>query len=56
LELRNIHIDSGYLDIHNCRDLTCTGVQITHPLGKGFRASAIVNSLLDAISVDKSTQ
>jgi hypothetical protein len=51
LELRNLHIDCGYLDIHNCRGLTCTGVQITHPIGEGFRASNVFNSRLNAISV-----
>lgn len=56
LELRNLHIDSGYLDIHNCRGLTCTGVQITHPIGKGFRASDVFNSRLNAISIDNSTK
>ena len=56
LELRNLHIDSGYLDIHNCRGLTCTDVQITHPIGKGFRASNVFNSRLNAISVDNSTK
>ncbi len=51
LELRNLHIDGGYLDIHNCRGLTCAGVQITHPTGTGFRASNVFGSRLDAISV-----
>jgi hypothetical protein len=56
LQLRNVHIDSGYLDIHNCRGLTCTGMQITHPIGKGFCASDVFNSRLNAISVDDSTK
>ena len=51
LELRNLHIDGGYLDILNCRGLTCTGVQITHPIGKGFRASDVFNSRLNDIFV-----
>jgi hypothetical protein len=51
LELRNFHIDSGYVDIHNCRDLTCTGIQITHPTSGGFRTSDIFNSRLNGISV-----
>jgi hypothetical protein len=51
LELCNLHIDDGYLDIHNCRGLTCTDVQITHPIGKGFRASDVFHSRLSEISV-----
>ncbi len=51
LELRNLHIDSGYLDIHNCRGLTCTGVRIIHPTGEGIRMSALFDSRLNSISV-----
>jgi hypothetical protein len=51
LELRDLHIDSGYLDIHDCRGLTCTDVQITRPTGEGFRANNIFSSRLNAISV-----
>ncbi len=54
LELRNVHIDGGYLDIHNCRGLTCTGVQIMRPTGVGFSASDVFGSRLNAISVANS--
>jgi hypothetical protein len=51
VELRNLHIDSGYLDLRNCRGLTCNGVRVTHPTGEGFRASNVLNSRLDGISI-----
>jgi hypothetical protein len=51
VELRNLHIDSGYLDLRNCRGLTCNGVRVTHPTGEGFRANNVLNSRLDGISI-----
>jgi hypothetical protein len=51
VELRNLHIDSGYLELRNCRGLTCNGVRVTHPTGEGFRASNVLNSRLDGISI-----
>jgi hypothetical protein len=54
LELRNLHIDGGSLDIHNCRGLTCSDVQITRPTGAGLRASDLFSSRLNAIFVDSS--
>jgi hypothetical protein len=52
VSIRHLDIDKGYLDIHNCRDLTCEGVRITHPVGEGLRASHILGSRLDGISVE----
>jgi hypothetical protein len=51
VELRNLHIDCGFLDIRNCRGVTCSGVRITHPTGEGPSASNVFNSRLDGISV-----
>ncbi|HVT27082.1 MAG TPA: hypothetical protein VHE81_03605, partial [Lacipirellulaceae bacterium] len=51
VELRNLHIDGGYLEMRNCRGVTCTGVEISHPTGKGFRMSHVSDSHLNAISV-----
>ncbi|MEY2427967.1 MAG: hypothetical protein QOJ40_852 [Verrucomicrobiota bacterium] len=45
-------IDKGYLDIHNCRGLTCESVRITHPVGEGLRVSHILGSRLDGISIE----
>ncbi len=50
--LRNLDIDNGYLDLHNCKDLTCTGVRIINPVGEGVRKSGIVGSRLEGISVE----
>jgi len=52
VSIRHLDIDKGYLDIHNCRGLTCEGVRITHPVGEGLRASHILGSRLDGISVE----
>jgi hypothetical protein len=51
LALRNIHIDGGYLELHNVRGLTCSDVRIMHPTGEGLRASQVVGSRLDGIEV-----
>jgi hypothetical protein len=52
VSIRHLDIDKGYLDIHNCRDLTCEGVRITHPVGEGLRVSQILGSRIDRISVE----
>jgi hypothetical protein len=52
LSVRHLDIDSGYLDIHNCRGVTCEGVRITHPVGEGLRTSRIRDSRLEGISVE----
>jgi len=52
LAIRNLDIDNGYLDIHNCRGLSCTGVWITHPVGEGLRKSQVLDSRLEGISVE----
>jgi len=52
LSVRHLEIDTGYLDIHNCRGVTCEDVRISHPVGEGLRASHIVGSRLDRISVE----
>ena len=51
LTIRNLHIHNGYLDIHNCKGVTCSDVRITDPVGEGFRASQIFSSRFNAISV-----
>jgi hypothetical protein len=50
--IRNVAVDNGYVDMHNCRGLTCEGVRVTHPVGEGLRVSGIVSSRLDGISVE----
>jgi hypothetical protein len=52
LAIRHVDIVNGYLDIHNCRGLTCAGVRITHPVGEGLRASQLLGSRLEGISVE----
>jgi hypothetical protein len=52
LSLRHLDIDNGYLDLHNCRGLTCEGVRITHPVGEGLRTSLILDSRTNGISVE----
>src|SRR5262249_34977185 len=39
VSVRHLRIDKGYLDIHNCRGLTCEGVHIIHPVGEGVRTN-----------------
>ena len=50
--VRDLDIDQGYLDIHNCRGLTCEGVRITHPAGDGLRTSQLFGSRLEGLSVE----
>jgi hypothetical protein len=52
LTIRHLDIDKGFLDIHNCRGLTCAGVRIIHPVGEGLRASQILGSRIDGISIE----
>ena len=52
VSVRHLDVDKGYLDIHNCRGLTCEGVRITHPVGEGLRVSQLLGSRLDGISVE----
>lgn len=52
LRIRHLAIDKGWLDIHNCRGLTCEGVRITHPVGEGVRTSHNLGSRIDGISVE----
>jgi hypothetical protein len=52
LSIRHLDIDQGYLDIHNCRGLTCEDVHITHPVGERLRASQILGSRMDGILVE----
>jgi Pectate lyase superfamily protein len=52
LAVRHLDIDHGYLDIHNCRGLTCQGVRITHPAGDGLRFTHVFGSTLEGISVE----
>ncbi len=51
LTIQNVTIDNGYLDIHNCRGLTCTDIRITHSIGEGIYTNQIFSSRLDRISV-----
>ncbi|HZV33582.1 MAG TPA: glycosyl hydrolase family 28-related protein [Verrucomicrobiae bacterium] len=52
LSIRHIDIDNGFLEIHNCRGLSCEGVRIVHPVGEGLSTSRIFGSRLDGISVE----
>jgi len=52
LSIRHLDIDNGYLDIHNCRGLTCEAVRITHPVGQGLRTNQIAGSRIDGIFVE----
>jgi hypothetical protein len=54
LKLRHLDIDNGYLDLHNCKGLTCTDGRITRPVGEGLRTGNLVDSRVDGISVDRS--
>ncbi|PWU19000.1 MAG: hypothetical protein C5B50_07585 [Verrucomicrobia bacterium] len=51
LSVLHVNIDKGYLDIHNCRGLTCESVRISHPVGKAVRRSQIHDSRIGRISV-----
>jgi hypothetical protein len=52
LSVRHVEIDKGYLDIHNCRGVTCEGIRITHPVGEGVRASQILGCRIDGICIE----
>jgi hypothetical protein len=52
LSVHNLQIDNAYLEIKNCKGLTCTGVRITNPIGDGLRMSRILASRLDGIAVE----
>jgi hypothetical protein len=52
LTVRDVHIDHGELDVHDCRGLTCSGVRITHPTGEGVHTSHIAGSRLESVSVE----
>ena len=47
--ISKVAIDNGYVDLHNCRGLTCEGVRVTHPVDEGIRISRIFSSHLDGI-------
>ena len=50
--IRNIHIDQGYLDLHDCRGLTCTDVRITHPVSNALRINHLIDSSIEKIAVE----
>jgi hypothetical protein len=52
LSVRHLDIDQGFLDLHNCRGLTCESVRITHPVGDGLRKNKILDSHLGGISIE----
>jgi uncharacterized protein YjbI with pentapeptide repeats len=52
VSIRNVDIDKGYLEITDCKGITCTGVRITHPVGQGFRKTHVTASNLEGISVE----
>jgi hypothetical protein len=52
LSVHQLQIDNGSLDIHNCKGVTCSGVQITHPAGDGLRTSQVLDSHLDGIFIE----
>jgi len=52
LSIRNLDIDNGYLELTNCKGLTCTDVRITHPIGQGFRSTHVVASRVEGVSAE----
>lgn len=50
--IRNVVIDHGYLDMHDCRGLSCKGVRVRHAVGEGIRESNIVSSRLEGVLVE----
>ncbi len=52
LTVRNVNVDNGSLDVHNCRGVTCSGVRITHPAGDGVRMRNIAGSRLEGIALE----
>ncbi len=52
LSIRNLDIDNGYLDLDNCKGLTCTGIHITHPAGNGVRSTELLNCRLQGFSIE----
>lgn len=52
VELRNVHIDGGYLDLRNARGLTCSGVRITRPTGEGLRINNVFDSRLESVYIE----
>jgi hypothetical protein len=52
LSIRNVDIANGYLDMVNCKGLTCTAVRITHPVGQGVRTTRVVDSHVEDVSVE----
>ena len=51
LSVRHLAIEKGYLDIHNCRGLTCDDIRITHPVGEGLRTNQNFDCRIEGISV-----
>ncbi len=51
LSIRYVHIDRGWLEIRNCRGLTCEDVRITHPIGEGLRTSQVFDSRITGVSI-----
>jgi Pectate lyase superfamily protein len=52
VSIRHLDIDRGYLDIHNCRGVTCENLRIRHPVGEGLRTSHNLGCRIDGISVE----
>src|SRR5581483_8256927 len=47
VSVRHLNIDSGYLDIHNCRGVTCENVRINHPVGEALRTNQILDCRIE---------
>src|SRR5262249_38219819 len=52
VSIRHADIDNGYVDLSNCRGLTCTDVRVTHPVGQGVRMSNVQASDVKGISAE----
>jgi hypothetical protein len=52
LFLRHLDIDQGYLDIHNCRGVSCEGVRITHPVGEAVRTNQNISFRIGGLAVE----
>ena len=52
LSIRHLDIDHGYLDLVNCKGLTCTDGRITNPIGQGLRSTHVIASRVEGVSAD----
>jgi hypothetical protein len=50
--IRNLAIDTGYLDVHNCRGLKCADIRVMHAVGEPFRVSRIISCGFERMTVE----